>query len=239
MVAREKALTEWSYTMAKFMVLVKKAMQKIEVESDNVPEGLYAQIFAKGLEEVINLKMSKFKLSPKALKELENGSDADKAEAAKEKAAAFAKAEENLKEIYAGTFKLGRAGATDASGAKISRDVNTEAMRVARGHVKDWLRSQKIPFSHVPAAKITEAAKQMLAQNPQIIEDAKATVAARAAKAPAMPAIDIQGMVSPELVKKVSARNADRKAKSKDATEKVLSAAQAGKVKPRPQQTAH
>lgn len=222
-----------------FMVLIKKAMRKIEVDPEKVPPHLFRQIWLKGCEEVLNLKMSKHKLSPKSLKELDEGSEADKQKSKEAKDAAFKQGEKNLEELYAGTFKLGKSGATDADGAKLSREVNTEAMRVARGHVKDWLRDQKIPISHVPASKITESAKALLEQNPHIIEEAKATIAAKAAKAPtvAIKGLNPNEMADPTLVKKAKARNEERKAKGKDSTEKVLSAAQSGKLKvtPRPQ----
>lgn len=219
-----------------FMVLIKKAMAKLEIDPERIPQEMFSEIFKRGMEEVINLKTSKLKLSPKALKELDAGTEADKKLAREQKALAMAQAERNLEDIYAGTFKIGRpSGATDASGAKLSREVQTEAMRVARAKVKDALREAKVTLSHVPAGKITEAAKKILEANPEIIEEAKATVAAKTKVPVKLVGIDIEGMASPDLAAKVTARNAKRKAEGAAAADKVLSAAQAPKVKPRPQ----
>jgi hypothetical protein len=225
--------------MAVLQIQIKKALTKLAVDTDMITHvPTFAKLVELGLLAALNLKSSKFKDSPKALKEtLDNGTEKEKVAAQQAIDAALAQAQKNLEELIAGTFKFGRAsGATDASGAKLSREVNTEAMRIARAHVKDWMRSQKIPQSQVPAKTITECAKKMLETNPSIIEDAKAAVAARAKAPVEMPAFDPAALISPELVAKDKARNAERKAKGRDATEKMLSATQAGtiKVKPRP-----
>lgn len=194
--------------------ITKAGKRQMEVDTDALPEPIYAAALAAGLKLLLNAKMSKITTA-----KLE-GDDLAKAQSD-----AWAKAEENLAAMHDGSYKTGRAAAaTDASGKKVPQVVMTEALRIAKNMVKDQLRKANIRISHVEAKDITAAAKEFLTADPSIIEKAKEAVEARqAAPAP----IDIAGLIheSPALVAKADAEKAERKA--------TLSAKQAGKVAPR------
>lgn len=199
-------------------VIITKAGETLEVDTNAIPPDAYRIIVMEGLKAVLNKGMSKIKT-----KDLE-GEDLEKA-----KAAALAKAKENLEQVMAD--KLRKAG---AKGEKVSGKVKTEAMRLARNLVKDGLKAQKLKISHYSASDITEAAKLVLEENPELMEQAKDNLAEREAT----PVKINLGALKPDP-KKVEAAE---KAKAKKAAEKPLSAKQAGmtaKRKGQPQATAH
>lgn len=198
---------------------LKNGAGEVEVDTANLPDAVYREALMQGLKAIAERGMSK----------LTKEAYPDEAE---RKAAIKAKAEANVQDMYAGKTKVtGAVAVKKASGAE-----QTEAMRLARNLVKDAMKANSIKISHVKASEITSAAKLLLAQDPSILETAKANLAARAA-APAQ--IDIKALikVDPVLVAKAEAEKAKKKA------EKPLSKTQAGKVAPRakakPAQTAN
>ena len=182
-----------------------------EVDPDdinNLPAEVFAMVVKEGLKVVLNSRMSKLAAPSK----LEGKAAEDN------KAAALAKAEENLNDLKAGKLTK-KTSAAKAAG--VDRAVMTEAMRLAKEVVKNECRKAGIKISHVPASEITAAAKVQVEGNPQYIEDAKANIAARAN---VLSVVDIKSLVkeSPKLVAEAEARKADRKSQ--------LSAKQAGKT---------
>lgn len=201
--------------MAVLKIPVTKAARTIDVDTDSLPEEVYAAAMAEGLKVLLNAKMSKI-----AVKDLEG----EHLAAARE--AAMRKAEENLAALYAGKIKTTRtATAKDASGSKVSGPVLVEARRLAKAKVKDLMREAGIKISHVEAKQITAAANELLAQDPSFIEQAKINLEARATQPVA---IDIASLIheSPKLVAKATEK------KAKDKETRVLSAKQASKVAP-------
>lgn len=151
------------------------------------------------------------------------------------RAAAMAKAQEQYAMLKAGTIRfMGKRPKKEISG-----EVMTEAMRIARAFVRQKMKDEGIKISHVPAREITKVAKELVADNPELIEQAKATVEARKEKAGAIALkTELKGLVDAKLVAK------DEKAKAEKKSQ--LSAAKAGKVAPAafrqkagPQATAH
>lgn len=73
-------------------------------------------------------------------------------------------------------------GVRQGGGGRVSDPVEVEALLIAKGLIVDKIKaSGKIKLSDVPAAKVTELAKEVLSKNPQIRETARANVAARQA----------------------------------------------------------
>ena len=192
--------------MAIMQVPVTKGKGVVEIDTDAIPEAVYAECLLQGLKVLLNRGQSKITI-------------AELGDAETVKTEAMLAAEKQKAKILAGDIKFsGKAKATKVSGA-----VNTEAMRIARNRVKDALKANSIKISHVAAKDITAAAKELISADPSIIEQAEAALKAR--EATPMP-IDIKALISadPKLVAKAEAR------KKKDAEGKPLSAKQAGMV---------
>jgi phosphoribosylformylglycinamidine (FGAM) synthase PurS component len=179
------------------------------VDTAKLPDDVYREALLQGLKA----------LSERAMSKITKEAYPDEAE---RKAAIKAKAEDNIDKMYRGEVKItGKASVEKPKGA-----VMTEAMRLARNLVKDFMKSKKIKISTVKASEITKAATVLLGQDPSIIETAKANLAARA-NVPIK--VDLSALIhaDPELVRKADAKAAKAKA------DKPLSAKQAGKVAPR------
>lgn len=195
--------------MAIMQVPVTKGKGVVEIDTNALPEAVYAEALLQGLKTLVNRGMSKVTVA-------DLGSD----EKVREEAMIIAG--KNVEKILAGDIKF----SGKAKAAKVSGAVNTEAMRIARARVKDALKAAGMKISYVKASEITAAAKELINQDASIIEEAKANLEKRA-EAP-LP-IDIKSLVKedPELKAKGEAKKAEAK---KDAP---LSAKQAGKVKGR------
>lgn len=192
--------------MALMQVPVTKGKGTVEIDTDKIPEEVYAEALLQGLKVLVNRGASKVTK--------ETYPDADEL-----KAAAMAKAAEQVELINTGKIKFtGQKAATKASGA-----VMTEARRLARNIIKDEMKRQGIKISHVEASEITKAANALLAEDASIVEQAEANLKERAAKPVA---IDVKAIIKTSP-KKVAAAE-ERKAKAKK--EQPLSATQAGKV---------
>ena len=185
----------------------------IKIDTDLIPEAIYAAALAQGLKDFANRGMSKITVAKLEGEEL-----------AKANAAAMVIAEKQKAAILDGTMKLPGTKAT----AKASGAVMTEARRLAKNIIKDLMKQSGIKISHVDAKDITSAANELLEQDPSLIETAKANLAAREAL-PIPGSINIKNLIRENPIKVAAA--AAKKAKEK--AEKPLSAKQAGKVKPR------
>jgi hypothetical protein len=222
--------------VATLKVPIAKAGATIDIEKtiiDNLPEEMFELIVMEGLKAILNSRMSKVG----AVTKLEGDA----------KAAAQAKAMEiaadNLDKLQKGEIKTKSAAKVEKS----SREVMTEARRLAKAIVKDEIRAAGMSPSKVEASVITKAANALLEARPEIIEQAKANIAARTgmlpkaaddadAKAKAIALLESLGGIaeSPKLKAKAEREKAERKA--------TLSAIQAGKPAPRkkaPQPSAH
>ncbi len=194
--------------MAELTVPITKGKDTVKFQTDDLPEEVYAECLLLGLKELVNRGMSKItKASTKDMEELAS--------------LAMAQAEKNVEAIMTGKIRfLGKKAKTGESAA-----VMTEARRLAKNLVKDGIKAAGMKISHVEPKEITAAANEMLAQDPSIVEQAKANLEERA-KVPAKVDL-IKSLIkeSPKLVAKAAEANAKKKS--------TLSKTQAGKVAPR------
>ena len=199
--------------MSTMNIKVTKAGKSLEVDLQELPDEAYQFVLQKGLEALLNARMSKV-----LTKDLEGE------KLAEAQAAALKIAEENLSNLKAGKISKARGGAKDANGNKVAANVMTEARRLAKEVVKNEIRAAGMKISHIEASVITKAANELIAADPSFIENAKANIEARSA---VKSAINIADLVheSPKLVAKAEAAKAERKTQ--------LSAKQAGKAAPR------
>ena len=162
----------------KLQIPITKAKGFVEVDTDSVEEGgdLTAEVFREamiqGLKVILNRGMTKV-----TKESFTNAAGVYDEEAMK--AAAM--------KIANKTFQAMRDNSIRFTGGKVKKEISgevmTEAMRLARGFVKQFLKDSGKKISHVDPKEITKAAKALLGDNPELIEQAKATVAARKAAA--------------------------------------------------------
>lgn len=197
--------------MGIFKVPVVKGKDTMDVDTDELPEAVFREIVAQGLKVLLNRGTTKITKTQYP--------NADEL-----KTAAMAKAAEQLQAMKDGKIRIMGTKADKASGA-----VMTEARRIARNLVKDEMKRQKIKVSYVDAKDITAAANALIAANPDIVEQAKATLAERDAKAAAMSEA-LSGIAKAvQINPKKQAKAEEEKAKAKE----QLSKTQAGKVQVR------
>lgn len=198
--------------MAILQIPITKAGRSIEVETTSIPDEMYTLALAEGLKILLNAKMSKItvaKLEGEAL------------EAAR--SAAYDKAQENFTALMAGKLSKGRKTTAKAG---ISREVQTEALRLAKAIVKDEIRAAGMRPSMVAASEITAYAKTVLENDTSLYETAKANLAARS---DIKPKVTLSFKEDPKLVAKAEKAAEEKKAAKKG----TISAKQAGMVKPR------
>lgn len=189
-------------------IVITKAKRALQVNTRDIPAEMFTDIVYRGISEILNSGMSKL-----TVKDLE-GDELEEVQTQ-----IYAKAEENLKALYAGEIKpKGSRGKGKA--AKIPAEVKTVAMRLARDLVKDQIRADGEKPSHYKPSDITKWAKDLLEADASLIEMAKAEVEARKA----IPVkISLAGLKpDAKLVQKAEEAKAKRKAT------KTLSATQAG-----------
>jgi hypothetical protein len=182
-------------------VPVVKGKTFIEVSTSDLPEHVYREVLIQGLKVLVNRGQTK--LTKGAIPDPE-----------KLKEAAMEAAEATLQNMYDGKIRMSGGAKSD----KVPREVMTEARRIARAMVKDELKRSGVKVSYVESSEITKAANVLLADNPQIIEDAKEEVEKRAK---AKVKIDVSKI--PQSQKRIQAAEA-RKA------DKTVSAAKTGKI---------
>lgn len=199
--------------MPKLQVPVTKGKGFVEIDTDAIPEDVFREIVLQGLKVLVNRGTSKITSTTYP--------NADEL-----KAAAMAKAEEQVQLILTSKIKFTGGKKKGAGGA-----VMVEARRLAKNLVKDTLKKAGHKISHYPASEITKAANALL-ENPDVgpglMKKAEEAVAERnAASVPE--AIDIAALIQtdPKLVAAAEAKKAKPKAEGQ------LSAKQAGKAAPR------
>lgn len=193
--------------MAIVQVPITKAKGFLELDTDNIPEDVYREVVLQGLKVLLNRGASKITKAAYASED-------------EMKAAALAKAEEQVELVKTSKIKFTGGKAKKASGA-----VMTEARRIAKALVKDALKEQGYKISHIAAKDITAAANALLdsEDGPGILAEATANLEERAKK----PALSINlGEIVKEDPKLVAKAEAEKEAKRK-----TLSAKQAGKPK--------
>jgi len=156
------------------MVPVTKAKRSVPVDISQLPIEVYKAAIAQGLKDFLNKGMSKI-----AVKDLED----EELEAAQD--LAFEKAEENLKALMEG--KLGR----KRSVSKDTQEVLREAVRLAKLRVKAAYKSanKKLPSKQ---SEITAAAKELIEENPSILQQARENIKRQKDQEQAGEAIEIR-----------------------------------------------
>lgn len=200
--------------MATVQIPVTKGGGAVEIDTNALPEGVYAAALLEGLKALVNKGMTKITTA-----KLEG------ADLAKAREAAMVKARENAAAMLDGTMKLPGQRATKAKG--VSGAVNTEAMRIARQIIKDEMKRSGLKVSHYKASDISAAAKAYLAteHGPAIIEQAKANLAA-VEHAPAESAKGLLSALTPDqgrveaAAKKAAANKSEVSAKQSGMTKK-------------------
>jgi len=191
----------------------------LNVETDSIPEDVYQRALEEGLKVLLNARMSKVGSVTKLEgKELEAAEDTAKKIA-----------NENLENIYAG--KIGTRKSKAATGE--SREVMTEARRLAKEVVKNQIRASGKKISHVEPKVITEIANDILKADASYIEQAKLNIAARnAIPTTAFEGLESLFVESPKLVAKAEEAKA-KKAAAKAKTTKEVKAELIAKAKPK------
>ncbi len=182
-------------------ISVTKSKGSIEVDTSKLPDDVYREVLIQGLKVLANRGMSK----------ITKASTKDEAEL---KALAQAAAEKNLEAMYAGKIKF----SAGVKAKKASGKVMTEAMRLARGIVKDEIKRSGGKVSHYEASEITKAAKAYLEADPAILTQAEANLAAREA-IPTPTTINLSELIkaSPKLVAAAEAKKKDKPLSAKQA----------------------
>jgi hypothetical protein len=204
---------EWSYIMTDvateevpstvLRIPVVKGKSYLEIDTATLPEHVYREMLIQGGKVLLNRGQTK--LTKEAYPDPE-----------KLKEAAMAAAEQTLQNMYEGKIRIVGGAKSD----KVPREVMTEARRIAKSLIKEEMKRSGIKVSYVESSTITQAANALLADKPELIEQAREEVERRTAATSKM-RIDISGIqVSQKKIKAAEARKAD----------KTLSAAKTGKV---------
>lgn len=191
--------------MALIMVPVVKAKGMIEIDTDQLPEEVYREVILQGLKTIVNRGQTKITAS-------------EIPDATQRATEAMAKAQETLKDMYAGKVRISGGKAKKATGK-----INTEAMRIARQLVKDAMKAQGIKVSLVKAKDISAAAVELIEADPEILKEAATNVKAREEKEKAISAkIDLSKIqLDPNRVKAASERKSKVSAKQAGMTVKA------------------
>ena len=187
---------------------------------DDYPGASLQMVLFEGLKSIVNSRNSKLKAPSKLEgKEFEDN-----------KAAAIAQAEKNISELNSGKLVKKSAASGDA---KVPREVQTEARRLAREVVRDRIKANGEKISHYASKDITAMANYLVENDSSYVKQAEENIAARKgsddakAKGEGLTALFSKLGIKPdaEKVAKAEKAKADRKSQ--------LSAKQAGKVAPR------
>ena len=208
----------------KLEIPITKAGAVITVDTDSVDDGgdltpeVYREALVQGLKVILNRGMAKT-----TKESFTKGGVVDEAGM---KAAAMKIAEDTFKKMRDNSIRF-----TGTKAKKeITGEVMTEAMKVARGYVKQFLKDEGKKLSHVDAKEITKAAKALLEENPELVQEAKATVEARKAAATTGikgKAINVKAIAESVPINEKKKAEAEKEAAAKKA---ATSAAKAGKV---------
>jgi len=183
-----------------FNIPVAKAGDTIELDVNRLPENMYQYLVFLGAKAVLARGMSN-------VTKAEFPNEAER----NEEAAIIAK--KTLTDLYAGKVRM--TGMTKEKGLGRG-EINTEAMRIAREDVKAQLKEEGFRVSLIKPAFISKLAKELIANDPEIMAEAKANVEKRKA-AGKKKRIDLSQVTEDaELVKKAEAKGKGRKRVQED-----------------------
>ena len=183
----------------RFEIPVVKGKDVVIIEASACPDDVYNEALYLGFKALINRGQS----------EVTASNFPDEQERAEE---AVAIATKTISDMYAG--KIRRSSGAKASGAG-KGELQQEARRLAKIYVKAELKEAGLRVSLIKPAEITKLANEMIANDPSIMEEAKANIAKRKEKGKAKK-IDIAALKAkvkedPELVEKANKRTKSRK----------------------------
>ena len=185
-------------------VFISKAKASLDVDISKLPDDVYNEVLQKGLQSVLGRGMGEIKVGALEGAELEKAQ-----EAALEVAAA------NLEKCYAGEIRFMAAKKTKVKGKE-----RTEAMRIAKQIVKDQMKAEGLKISHYSAKEITAAAEQVLADNPEILEQAKENLARIEKERSSKVKINLKSTMKTDPKKVAAAKEASEKKKAATAAKR-------------------
>lgn len=211
--------------MAMYPVPITKAKKTLAVDSSEFTDEIFQAIFAEGLKALLNKNMSKI---------LTKDLDGDELEAAQ--ASAMEKAQENLERLKSGAIKKRKS-------TKESREVTTEARRLAREAVKAAYKKAGKKITGIKGAVITAAADELIAENPKYLEKARENVAKMKAR-DTIEVVPEEGSTIAKLIAEAETAKPKvaptRKKKTEGASaEDVVAAAKTSKGKAQPAHAKH
>jgi hypothetical protein len=137
---------------------VAKAGRSFSLDLSKLPKEVYAEIVIKGAQSVMGRGMTEIKTQ---------GLEGEELEKARE--AAGEVAERNLQAMYDGKITLRAAKRVKTKGKE-----KTRAMQKARAIVKAQIKAEGLRISDYSAKEISLCAEQVLEDNPDMIEEARA-----------------------------------------------------------------
>jgi hypothetical protein len=182
------------------------------VDTTSISDDMFSEIVYRGLADILNSGMSKITVAKLEGEQLE-----------KAKAAAFEKAEENLKALLAGEIKP--KGARGKKSSKVPTEIKTEALRLAKAAITDQIKSDGGKVSHYAKSDITKWAKELLEADASYFQMAEASLAQRKATPVKISLAELKP--SSKLVAAAEAKKANSKKGN------PISAKQAGMPAPR------
>lgn len=184
-----------------FTIGVTKSKGTVDIDTAALPDEVYREMCIQGLKVLVNRGMSK----------ITKASTKDEAEL---KTLAQDQAEKNVEAMKSGKIKF----SAGVKAKKASGKVMTEAMRLARGIVKDEIKRSGGKVSHYEASEITKAAKAYLEADPAILAQAEKNLAEREA-IPTPTTINLAELIkaSPKLVAAAEAKKKDKPLSAKQA----------------------
>lgn len=185
--------------MTTLNIPIVKAKETIPLDTNAVPEDVFAEAVAIGFKVLLNRGATKITATAYP-------SEDDR------RAAAMEAAKKQLEMVMTSKIKFTGGKVKKATGA-----IMTEARRIAREIVKNTIKSNGGKVSHYKSSEITRIANAVIEADPEIVKQAEANLRERS-KAPV--AIDITSMIheDPELVRKAAAaKAAKRKPKAQHA----------------------
>jgi hypothetical protein len=188
----------------KFEIPIVKAKDVATIETSALPDDVYNEALYLGLKALANRGQSDVTGSTYP-------DEQERAEAATEIAT------KTIADMYAGKIRRS-SGAKSTSAGK--GELQVEARRLAKIYVKAELKEAGLRVSLIKPAEITKLANEMIANDPTILEEAKANIAKRHEKGKAKK-IDVAALKAkvkedPELVAKANKRGKSRKKVEED-----------------------
>jgi hypothetical protein len=165
------------------------------MDSESVPERLYVAALTRGLTDFVKSGITKAKFDT-------TGLEGEALEAVQSKVQE--KIKENVEKIYADKTVV-RGAPKKKSG--VPKNVMTEAMHMARAHLKALMKKQKIPIAKVKASALTAAAQSYLETNPEILKKAYAIIEERESGVPGEMPAELAGILG-EMDTTLSAKQA-------------------------------